>query len=99
MTVFLTKVWGFGEPVGPLQFSSPTWRDKAGARLEPGDLVVLVGTKDEPTSGEERGRLLGLMEPTSEPVRSLDFQLARKAHDYDEDGRYRWPYGLLNKRA
>jgi hypothetical protein len=55
MTIYMTKVWRFDEPVGPLQFSTPGWRDRVRADLKPGDLVVLVGTKTENTDENERG--------------------------------------------
>lgn len=99
MTVYMTKVWGFQEPVGPLQFSLEGWRVRAREVLRPGDLVVLVGTKGEPTAEAERGLLLGLMEPTTEPVMSMDFEMQTRPQDYDEEQKYRWPFGLLNRRA
>jgi hypothetical protein len=99
MTVYLTKVWGFSEPVGPLQFSTEGWRDRARRSLRPGDLVVLVGTKGPPTVDDERGRLLGVMEPTTEPVLSLDFDLPTRPEHFDESANYKWPYGLLNRNA
>jgi hypothetical protein len=99
MTVYLTKVWGFTEPVGPLQFSTEGWRDRARRSLRPGDLVVLVGTKGPPTDEDERGRLLGMMEPTTEPVLSLDFDLPTRPEHFDESANYKWPYGLLNRNA
>jgi len=99
MTVYLTKVWGFGIPVGPLQFSTSGWRDRARELLSDGDIVVLVGTKGPPTMEDERGRLLGLMEPTLEPVMWLDFPLQTLPHEFTETGEYRWPYGLINRRA
>jgi hypothetical protein len=96
---FITKVWGFGSPVGPLQFSSSGWRDNARTALKPGDIVVLVGTKGGETAEEDRGRLLGIMEPSVEPVMSKDFDLIRSDNDLDKYGKYKWPYGLLNRRA
>jgi hypothetical protein len=99
MTVYITKVWGFSEPCGPLQFSTEGWRDRARRDLAEGDLVVEVGTMREPTEEGERGRVLGIMEPTTETVASLDFELRRAPHDFDDDDNYRWPYGLLNRRA
>lgn len=98
MAIYLTKVWGFAPPVGPLQFSVGGWRDRARELLQPGDLVILVGTLSEPTLEEERGRVLGMMEPTSQPVMSLDYPLRTRSEDFDK-GEYRWPYGLMNIRA
>lgn len=99
MTIYMTKIWGFGSPASPLQFSGSGWRDSAVKRLKPGDLVILVGTQQEPTAVEEQGLVLGMMEPTSERVSSLDFVQPDLPTDYDDDGVYRWPYGLLNRRA
>ncbi|MGU3496292.1 hypothetical protein ACLBXM_19810 [Xanthobacteraceae bacterium A53D] len=98
MAMFLTKVWGFGEPVGPLQFSTSGWRENALRQLKPGDQVLLVGTTIEPTIPEERGRILGVMEPTSEPVMSLDYDLRPAEEDF-VDGKYKWPVGLMNRNA
>lgn len=99
MTIYITKVWGFGEPCGPLQFSTEGWRDNARRILKPGDLVVLVGTKGAETETAEQGRLLGMMEPTTEVVLSQDFDMSTRDVDFDEQGNYRWPYGLLNRHA
>lgn len=95
----MTKVWSFSAPCGPLQFSTKGWRDSARATLKPGDLVVLVGTKGDQTDPDSQGRALGVMEPTIEPVSSLDFDLEKRDEDFDSEGNYRWPYGLLNRRA
>ncbi len=95
----MTKVWGFDTPTGPLQFSTEGWRRNAREVLQPGDIVVLVGTKGEPTPEQDRGKLLGIMEPTTEPVMSLDFDLPQVESDLDEQGNYKWPFGLLNLRA
>jgi hypothetical protein len=99
MTIYMTKVWGFRAPVGPLQFSTQGWRDRARADLKAGDLVILVGTKTENTDPGERGRVLGVMGPTSEVVMSIDFEMHTRPADFDDEGHYRWPYGLLNRRA
>ncbi len=75
------------------------WRDRARALLEPGDLVILVGTKGEQTDKVDRGRVLGMVEPTTKIVLSMDFDLpSHKVHFNDAD-EYRWPYCLLNRRA
>ena len=99
MTVYMTKVWGFDVPCGPLQFSTAGWRDRARRVLKPGDLVVLVGTKGTETDPRLQGRALGIMEPTTEVVSSLDFDLQKRPIDFDDEGNYRWPHGLLNRRA
>lgn len=99
MTIFMTKVWGFGVPCGPLQFSTNGWRENALTELREGDWVVVVGTQDEPTDPDEQGRLLGIMEPTREPVSSLDFPLEIRDVDYNDEGNYRWPFALHNRRA
>lgn len=99
MTVWMTKVWGFGEPVGPLQFSTEGWRARARSQLQRGDVVVLVGTKGGETQEGERGLLLGMMEPTTEPVMALDYLKAERDEDFNERGEYKWPFGLLNRAA
>lgn len=98
MKLFLTKVWGWDAPVGPLQFSTSGWRDNALGQLEPGYRVVLVGTKGDQTPDDMKGRLLGVMEPSREPVMSLDFALRASPGDF-VDGEYKWPVGLMNLRA
>jgi hypothetical protein len=99
MALYMTNTWGFDSPSGPLQFSLKGWRDRARDVLQPGDLVVIVGTLGPPTAEDERGRILGLMEPTREVVSSLDYALTRLPHDFDEDGNYRWPFGLELRSA
>ena len=99
MTLYLTKVWDFGIPAGPLQFSSPGWRENARGKIKRDDLVVLVGTQAEPTAENDRGRLLGMLEPTIEPVRSLDFDVITRPEHFDEATEYKWPFGLLIRKA
>ena len=98
MRLFLTKVWGWGLPVGPLQFSTSGWRERARSMIEPGDRVILVGTKGERTPDNMKGRILGAMAPTKDRVMSLDFAVPRFDGD-NNDGQYKWPYGLNNSRA
>lgn len=99
MTVYMTKTWGFDSPSGPLQFRNKGARDRVRAELNLGDLVVIVGTLGDETAEAERGKILGLMEPTIEPAQSLDFGLRRQPTDFDEHGNYRWPFGLELRRA
>jgi hypothetical protein len=67
--------------------------------LKPGDLVVIVGTRGRETEADERGKILGLMEPTTEPVSSLEYALSHRPQHFNEDGEYRWPFGLELKHA
>lgn len=53
----------------------------------------------EETPPEERGKILGLMEPTTNVVNSLDYGLTRGARDFNENGSYRWPFGLELRAA
>ena len=101
MTMFMTKVWGFHGPSTPLQFSTEGRRTKAIEMLAraPGAMVVLVATKGTQVDEADKGRVLGIMEPTLNPVMSLDFDLQERPEDFDESGNYKWPYGLLNIRA
>lgn len=94
----MTKVWGWDAPVGPLQFSTNGWRENAVDQLQPGDRVVLVGTMGDQTPDDMKGRLLGVMEPSREPVMSLDFDVRARPGDF-VDGDYKWPVGLMNLRA
>ncbi len=94
----MTKVWGWDSPVGPLQFSTSGWRENALGQLQPGDRVVLVGTMGDQTPDDMKGRLLGVMEPSREPVMSLDFDVRAGPGDF-VDGEYKWPMGLMNLRA
>lgn len=98
MTLFMSKVWGFDNPCGPLVFRSEGWRTNAIGKLQDGDRVVLVATLSDKPEPENRGRILGMMEPTAIPVSSLDFPYSMD-HRAWNNGIYRWPYGLLNRRA
>ncbi len=101
MTMFMTKVWGFRGPSTPLQFSTEGWRANARELLQhaPGAVVLLVATKGPQVDEQDKGRLQGVMEPTLEPVMSLDFDVQTRPEDFDENGNYKWPFGLLNRRA
>ena len=96
MAMFLTKVWRWQEPVGPLVFNTQGARETAEKNLaaNPDALVVLAATKTKGADDDDKGRLLGLLKPTLNRVRSVDFDLNVRAEDFDEGGHYRWPYGL-----
>lgn len=99
--MFITKVWGFDNPCGPLVFNSPGWRENAAEQLRPGDRVILVGTMGQETAPENRNRIMGMMEPSTEPVAAIDFIVPDQTNRrfFRDDGGYRWPFGLLNFRA
>jgi hypothetical protein len=101
MTMFVSKVWGFDNPSGPLVFNSAGWRANSAQRLQPGDRVILVGTKGEETPEADRNRVLGMMEPSTVAVATSDFPLPNPTDQrmFRVDGSYRWPFGLLNYRA
>jgi hypothetical protein len=99
MTVYLTKTWGFDSPSGPLVFRQNGSRKSARSVLKDGDLVVIVGTMTSPTLIEQRGKMLGLMEPTKEIANTLDYELVTFPDHFDEGGQYRWPFALELRRA
>lgn len=101
MTMYVTKVWGFNDPSGPLVFGSRGWRDNAGKSLKSGDRVILVGTWGEETAAPDKNRILGMMEPSTKHVATSDFPLPELTDKrfFNEDGKFRWPFGLLNIRA
>ena len=39
------------------------------------------------------------MEPTTEVVLWQDFDMPTRPEDFDDEGNYRWPFGLLNRAA
>lgn len=98
MTVFMTKVWGFSAPVGPLVFASMGWRENALKQLKDGDWVILVGTSNDKTALADKNKILGMMEVTRDTVSSLDYNLPRGPQDL-KNGEYRWPFGLTIRRA
>ncbi len=88
-------------PCGPLQFSLRGFRDRARGLLQPGDLVAIVGTFGANTPEKERGMILGLMEPSTVVVSSLDYFDLNAVRDVDRDehGNYRWLFGLELRAA
>lgn len=101
MTMFVSKVWDFDNPCGPLVFNSPGWRENSVQKLKLGDRVILVGTWGNETQPSDRNRILGMMEPSTVYVATSDFSLPsfHNGRALKEDGSYRWPFGLLNYKA
>jgi hypothetical protein len=101
--VFATKVWGLNFAAVPLLvFSKEGNRQSYLNRAEPGALVCLVATKGKNTRDEDRGKVLGIVEAGSVLVNAESLLLDRgkiPKRDRDEDGRYKWPYGLSLQKA
>jgi hypothetical protein len=72
---------------------------RARDHIQAGDLVVIVGTMGELTPLDEREKILGLMEPTKQIVRSLDYFLSLAPQDLDENGNFRWLFALELRAA
>lgn len=96
---FLTKVWGFDPGVYPaLGFNSVGGRSKFLRESQPGDWVILAGTRSRPTELDDQGRLLGMVQlgpqevDVEEVLRSVGTPIP--ADHYLPDGSYRWAYGL-----
>ncbi|MGO1076292.1 GIY-YIG nuclease family protein [Inquilinus sp. CA228] len=98
MAIYMTKTWGFDAPCGPLQFGERGRMVAAMQVLRPGDLVVIVGTQGKETAEADRGKILGMVEPTTESVPSLAFRLRTRPEDF-VDGEYRWPWALKIRDA
>lgn len=97
--VFLTKVWGFRPEEYPaIGFNTEGARLKFLRESEPGDWVVLAGTRASPTQPNDRGRLLGKVQlgpekiDVEEILRSVGTEIP--GDHYNEDDKYRWPFGL-----
>lgn len=99
--IFASRFWGFNPETHPaLTFGVAGHRDRLLKLSRLGDLVLFVGTQSEPTSINERGRLLGLVEFGRTPVEALDLiDRANTAPHEFVNGRYKWPKALPMLRA
>jgi hypothetical protein len=100
--VFATRVWGFNPAVWPMvTFNKEGIRDNLLRRSDPGDYIVFVGTQDEPTAEEDRGRLLGIALLSRIPKRLLEVVAYEDLPPYelDADGNPRHATGILMARA
>lgn len=96
--VFGTRFWGFEPQAEPFcGFTYPGSQSSLIARSQPGDLLVILGTGNELTAPEQRGRLLGFMEFARTAVIADHYltDVSRsKSELFDENGRFRWPYAV-----
>ena len=97
--VFLTNTWGFGPELDPTWgFNTKAGRNKFLRESEPGDWVICAGTRNAPTASHERGRLLGMVQLGVLEIRVLEvlcaLELEIPPEHFDENGQYRWQWGL-----
>lgn len=102
--IFLTKVWGFSPETYPaLGFNSEGARNKYLKESKPGDWVLMAGTRGKPTNSKDQGRLLGKVQlgtdqiNVEEVIKSIGTEIP--ADHYNDDGRYKWPFGLPMLKA
>jgi len=102
MRVFAKRFYGFSPETHPvIAFGKAGNRDALISASSPGDLVVFVGTQDEPTAEKERGRLLGIAEfaRIAVDVRDVTDPERLRPSDFAPDGTLLWPKGLPILRA
>jgi hypothetical protein len=102
MQVFAKRFWGFDPARWPIiSFGLEANRDALIQASVPGDLIAFIGTQDDPTEPQDRGRLLGLSEVGRLPIDSLEVLEPGNIRDvdYDSRGRFKWPKALPMLRA
>ena len=102
MKVFAKRFYGFDPARSPLvSFGLAGNRDALINASSPGDLILFVGTQDDPTSDRERGRLLGLAEFARIAVDTKAFVDPARLRSFDlkADGSLVWPWSLPILRA
>jgi len=96
MAMYVTKVWGFVSQDWPLvTFSREGTRDRLRGLWQPGDTMLFVGTQNEPTEPDDRGRVLGYAEFTSIPVPTREVVHPELLRDNGD----KWPFALVIVRA
>lgn len=103
MKFFAKRVYGFDPTRWPtISFSLAANRDLLLQQSEIGDYIVFVGTQDDPTAEEDRGRILGSARIGRTPVNTLDLIAApdeKPRYDFNDDGSFRWPYAVAMTKA
>ena len=92
MTMYVTKVWGLASEDWPvITFSRQGVRNRLQSLWQPGDTMLLVGTKTKETQPEDRGKILGYLKFTAIPVRTKDVVHPEVLAKHGD----KWPYALL----
>jgi hypothetical protein len=100
--IFGTWFWGFDPILHP--FAGFTHRgslDTLILKARQGDLILVVGTQKEPTTFEDRGRALGLIEFLPTPMQAEDLipPGAVLPDRLFENGVFKWPHAVPAARA
>ena len=102
MKLFATRVWWFDPSIWPVvPFNISGNRTNLLRNSDPGDAVVFLGTKGDPTPDALRGRLLGVAQFGRKEVDTLDVVPKKNIPEelFDENGSIRWPKALVMTRA
>ncbi|MBO9698037.1 MAG: hypothetical protein J7499_17725 [Sphingopyxis sp.] len=99
--IFASRFWGFNPDTHPaVTFGLDGNRDRLLSMSGPDDLVLFVGTMNEPTLPDERSRLLGLAQFSRIPVEALEILDRTVLPDHAfNNGQYKWPKALAMLRA
>ena len=98
MQLFIKWFYGFDPATHPyITFSQVGSRTALLRAARPGDRMVFVGTKNDKTAVENRGKILGMAEIGRVEVDTLDVILDHtkiKKDHWDINGRFKWPKAL-----
>ena len=103
--LFLSKAWGFdAKGFSVFGLSTAGARDAYRRIAVPGDWILVVGTLGEETPPPLRGRILGRVQvdattqlATAPFLREVGYEF--QDNEFDENGEFRWPHGMLTLRA
>lgn len=95
MTVYATKYWAFGRAWPVVSFSQVGTTERLLRTWQPGDAMLIIGTKSAPTLPEDRGRILGWFDYRAERVVVREI-IPRALHPLFGE---RWPFGLKTVRG
>ncbi len=97
MKIFATRTWGFDPITHPIiAFARDGDRNKLLKESRVDDCILIVGTLNDPTAEEDRGRLLGIAKFGRVEINALDVldESVLRSDDFDSAGNYKWPKAL-----